>query len=477
MWYRNHILKARQLGFSTFMAMDFLDEMLFEPYTSCGLVDYRIEDARKKVLMIRLAYENLDNGDLHPFTWRFGKIVKAAVKMEFAKETIKFSNGSSIYASSTMRGGTLQRLHISELGKTAFKRPLDAQEIIDGAGNSVDAGKIITIESTHEGGRTGLHYKMLTQAMRNTSSTMTELDYKFHFFPWHTMPDYSINRPDIKLDEDTIEYFRKLKEEMGIVLPHGKMLWYERQRNGQPTPYSMLKEFPSTPGEVFTAVVEGAIYGNIMFRLRADGAIREVPVDPFAPIFTAWDIGSGDKTAIWLIQPVGEQFRWLRWYAKNRQDPAHYVEIVRTWEAKIGRRVAANFLPHDANNDLKTNTTYANHLREAGLENIIVVPRTSNIWASIQNVRRILPVSVFDKSCDIEEYDDLGNPITSGVGHLDAYHTKPMSVSGEVSNEIAHDDSSHTADAARTFADAWQLGLVKSASYLGHHKIINRRTR
>ena len=60
LWHRNVILKARQLGFTTLIAIMWLDHALFVPNQRCGIIAQDREAAevifRDKV---KLAYENL----------------------------------------------------------------------------------------------------------------------------------------------------------------------------------------------------------------------------------------------------------------------------------------------------------------------------------------------------------------------------------------------------------------------------------
>jgi hypothetical protein len=66
LWYCNHVLKARKLGFSTFIEILFLDDLLFAGPLRAGIIDYTIEDAQTKLGMMRLAYEYLDSPHIHP---------------------------------------------------------------------------------------------------------------------------------------------------------------------------------------------------------------------------------------------------------------------------------------------------------------------------------------------------------------------------------------------------------------------------
>ena len=56
-----------------------------------------------------------------------------------------------------------------------------------------------------------------------------------------------------------------------------------------------LQEFECS----FEAAILGAYYGKEMLRLTDDGRITKVEHDPIFPVYTAWDLGYSDDTAIW----------------------------------------------------------------------------------------------------------------------------------------------------------------------------------
>ena len=60
LWYRNVVLKARQLGISTYVAMLMLDSCLFTPNFHAGIIDKTLPDAEQKLEKIRFAWEHLD---------------------------------------------------------------------------------------------------------------------------------------------------------------------------------------------------------------------------------------------------------------------------------------------------------------------------------------------------------------------------------------------------------------------------------
>jgi phage terminase large subunit len=61
----------------------------------------------------------------------------------------------------------------------------------------------------------------------------------------------------------------------------------------------------------FDAAVVGAYYGALMRQAEADGRIAGVPYDPAALVWTAWDLGIRDATAILLLRGFRRRSRPL----------------------------------------------------------------------------------------------------------------------------------------------------------------------
>ena len=60
LWYRNDILKARQLGISTYVAMLMLDMSLFRSNFHCGIIDKSLPDAQQKLAKLHFAWDHRD---------------------------------------------------------------------------------------------------------------------------------------------------------------------------------------------------------------------------------------------------------------------------------------------------------------------------------------------------------------------------------------------------------------------------------
>ena len=470
----NHIGKARQLGFSTFHKILALDAMLFPSGDSVlppspdgisvGHIDFTMEDAKKKLRIVRDAYEHLDDPKLHPNTWQIGSVIKRTIRMKASAEQIHFSNGSALWIGTSLRGSTPQILDISELGKIAYYYAPKAEEIRSGALNTIAPGNIVNIESTHEGGEAGLHYDLLYACMEADPESLTVVDFKFHFFPWYDCPDYHLEAPNAKIRPEILAYFERLSIQLDRQFTHGQMLWYDRTQAKQR--YAMKKEYPTTPGEMFEAINQYAIYGTEMADLTAAHPPRVCDFGPdrSLPLFTAWDIGMSDYTAIWLIQPCGRFFLALDWFEASGYSTHVYAEKMREWEAKYGKVIARHLLPHDADAIRPgEGKSYVTYLREAGLSNIVVVPRVPDVWLGIGYVRDILPHFYFQETNTNTPREIEGQKLPSGLACLKGYHRETSPANKTLREMPAHDQFSHSCDAFRTFAEAWKRGMVEAS--------------
>ena len=180
MHFLNVILKARQRGVTTAVQLIALDRCLFNDDTNAGVIAHNVKDAQAFFDdKIKFAYDNL------PDALRCTITAKSDNKNELA-----FSNGSSIRVGTSMRSGTLQFLHISEYGKLCATMPEKAQELRAGALNTVASGNIVVVESTAEGAH-GHFYELCDRAekLKDAGTPLTDLDYKFFFFPWWRAPE------------------------------------------------------------------------------------------------------------------------------------------------------------------------------------------------------------------------------------------------------------------------------------------------
>lgn len=236
---RNIILKARQQGFTTLAAIDALDDAMFRGNFDAGIIAHTLEDAEKIFTnKVRFAFDRLPEAFRvanRPNTDRSGEM--------------RFEHASSLSVSSGFRGGTLQKLHVSEMGKISRKYPDKAREIILGALNAVPLEGEVTIESTAEG-MDGEFYELCERAQNHTGP-LTAMDFKFHFFPWHESDEYKLTPSGIEISLELQAYFEMLEREHAIKLDAHQRAWYAKKREEQGA--EMHQEYPSYPEEAFLA--------------------------------------------------------------------------------------------------------------------------------------------------------------------------------------------------------------------------------
>lgn len=209
------------------------------------------------------------------------------------------------------------------------------------------------------------------------------------------------------------------------------MLMQARQ---QMTPEEYDQEFECS----FQAAIVGAYYGREMARADADKRITRVPYDPAFPVVTAWDLGYGDSTAIWIAQQARFEVRVIDYLEASGVGLDWYV---RELKAKP-YAYAETLLPHDAGHGtMQTGRSLADAARDLGLPRVRVLDREPDIEAGINEVRRMLPKCVFD-----------AERCARGIEALRQYR-RDWDDRGQVFKpRPRHDWTSHAADAMRYLA-------------------------
>jgi len=136
----------------------------------------------------------------------------------------------------------------------------------------------------------------------------------------------------------------------------------------------------------FDAAVEGSYYGQILNELEDKKHMQEIPREELSRTFTAWDLGMGDSTSIWVAQLVGTEVRLIDYYENHGVGLDHYVK----WIKDNDYLKAEHILPHDVRvRELGTGKSRMEMLEDSGLE-VKIAPRMG-LDDGIQAVRRLLP--------------------------------------------------------------------------------------
>lgn len=433
-WYFNVILKARQLGFSTIICIYFLDACLFNSNHKCGIIDSGIDDAKKKLKMIKYAYENIPKDILNNL------LIGLPTLVTDAAEQVEFSNGSGISVGTSHRGDTLQKLLVSEYGKVSAATPEKAREIKTGALNAVGIGQQIFVESTAEG-KSGEFYELCQQARRlkNARKTLTRLEAKFHFYAWFDNPDYRLSDDEtatVVVSRETGAYLANFK------LDANQRAWYAVKERIMGD--DMRREYPSTPDEAFEGSMEGAYYTKEMAELRKSGQISFVPYDCSYPVHTYWDLGrTRDLTAIIFYQEIRGRKHFIDYEEKTNVAWNVYAIILK----ERGYNYGTHYFPHDGDINIVTQgeiLTSREMASRVGINPIEIVPVTKNVHNDVINHCKPMLTQVW-----IDE-----SKCAKLIMRLDNYRRRWDRVNAMWMNEHVHDEASHGADAFRTFCIA-----------------------
>jgi len=194
----------------------------------------------------------------------------------------------------------------------------------------------------------------------------------------------------------------------------------------------------------FDAPIEGSYYGEMLNELEDKKHMQEIPREELSRTFTAWDLGMGDSTSIWVAQLVGTEVRLIDYYENHGVGLDHYVK----WIKDNDYLKAEHILPHDVRvRELGTGKSRMEMLEESGLE-VKIAPRMG-LDDGIQAVRRLLPRCWFNVPQVQNGLNCLRNYRRDYDEKRKIFYERPL-----------HDWSSHGSDSFRYLA----LGLDEGHS-------------
>lgn len=437
---------------TTLIAILWLDHALFNADQRCGIIAQDREAAevifRDKV---KFAYENLPEQIRERFP----------LARDSASELLFAHNNSSIRVATSMRSGTIHRLHISEFGKICAKFPDKAKEVMTGSIPAVPSNGILVIESTAEG-RDGSFFKICQTAQANFAQRkkLNFRDYRFHFYAWWQEPKYRMDSSMVSISPKQHEYFDEVEtiveRDMGITvkIDVDQRAWYVAtiEADFEGADDRMWQEYPSYPAEAFQVSTDGNYYAKDMALLRKRGGITDVP-ELDMPVNTFWDIGNSDGCAIWFHQDSNGQDRFIDYYEAHGETLKHYVAKLK----EKGYVFNTHYLPHDATHERLSDFNKSTLQMLQDLmpgERFIIVPRISYLMDGIQQTRACMRNYYFDQTnCKL------------GIDRLDGYKKRWNNTESRyVDQPDKSNGCSEGADALRQHAQAKMAGLIVSST-------------
>lgn len=412
---------------TTFIDLFILDSCVFVPNQTAGIIALTLDDV-KKIFRRKIRY---------PYD-RLPEQIKAKVyPTNDTQNEIVLSNKSEISVDTGFRGGTYNLLHVSEYGKISTEFPERATEIKVGSFNTVHPGNYIFVESTGHG-KGGEFYDltMMARQIARSGRPLTQLDFRYHFYPWWFHPNYVLPTEDAKrvvfTRKDT-EYFARVEAIYKVQISLEQRAWYviTKQWNGA----EMKREHPSTDDEPFEAVLKGALFAELMHKAREERRITRVRHDPGLAVDTWWDIGRRDKTAIWFVQMIGNELRFIWYYEDTFKGLPHYVDYCNKLRTENKWNYRHHLGPHDmAVTEWGTNKTRWETARNLGY--LFAVGQQFDQKDQIDAARALIPMCLFDEENCSEGITHLEQVRREWNEHLQTYM-----------DHYRHDEHSHGASA------------------------------
>lgn len=193
----------------------------------------------------------------------------------------------------------------------------------------------------------------------------------------------------------------------------------------------------------WAAAIRGAFYAHDLGKARDQNRVCNVPYERGLPVFTAWDLGIDDATAIWFFQCFRNEIRLIRFEEFTNIGLIDILEEV----SRYGYIYAAMVMPWDiAIREFTSGKTRLEVVESLGYE-VDVAPRVS-IADGVNAVRAITSQCYWDISgCE------------RGIDCLENYRKKYDHRTGQFLESPMHDEFSHGADAFRylatTYCPSW----------------------
>lgn len=181
--------------------------------------------------------------------------------------------------------------------------------------------------------------------------------------------------------------------------------------------------------------VQGGVYSKIMNTIRNSGKIGLYPYDAGeGNLYSVWDFGFNDDTAILIVQKVGSSIRIVDSYSNSREPLTHYISYIKSLNLPFD----GHFAPHDSKqHSYSTGITRIEVAARLGIH-FQVVPKTS-IIEGVNIAKLALASKIF-----INE-----EPNKKFITALENYSQKWDDKAKIYTKDFFHSKHSHFADAFR----------------------------
>jgi len=185
----------------------------------------------------------------------------------------------------------------------------------------------------------------------------------------------------------------------------------------------------------WSAALIGSYFANQLDEIDRRGQVGPVPWEPNLPVFTSWDLGISDATAIWFGQQLPRErfIRIIDYYEETGEGLHHYIKELKARPYTYGK----HYFPHDVMvRELGSGSSRYEMLMGLGVRPTVVAKLS--VQDGIEAVRATIPKCYFDRS-----------NCAQGLKALRHYHRQFNDRTGDWKDRPNHDWSSHAVDSFR----------------------------
>jgi hypothetical protein len=198
----------------------------------------------------------------------------------------------------------------------------------------------------------------------------------------------------------------------------------------------------------------GSVYADFINRYCENSIDDSFDYDPRLAVWTAWDLGLSDYTAIWFFQVRNNLITFIDYFEDNGHETPYYADVL----FKKPYKYFPCILPFDGFRKDMRGPPISEQLEAFGFRTATHQHATEQ-WG-IDKARSLLKICRFNRT-----------KCAQGLEHLKNFHYKINSKTGEKMNQTSHDIHSHAADAFRYVAlsdEVWNdnsYGLVENEDF------------
>lgn len=209
-------------------------------------------------------------------------------------------------------------------------------------------------------------------------------------------------------------------------------------------------------------LAQGAIFGTQVLKAREENRFCKIPIATGSPVYTFWDLGRNDHTAIWFMQNIGKEYRMIDYYENRLKDIPHYCRVLLGQASEKEMRECgisatdnarrseyiynSHFMPHDIDTVvLGMDKNRKQQFTEGGIKPIVKVPRIPVKNDAIEMARNVFSQVWIDTERCEKGIECLSNYRYEYNDDRDTHNLTPF-----------HDWSSNGADAFMQFAQGYR---------------------